>query len=626
MKRYLRLPLAALLLTLLLFAFALPARIAGNAYAASTYAYNPYSFEFTKYSVVYDINADLTMNVTEDFTILYTGVSSTGILRDIPVNMGDRVRNIKAYEITGGEVCDVDYTVESQNSDFVTVNIGDTTNKTNESHNYRITYEYAVTKPADKNTLYLNAIGFGSEGAMSDVTVTLKLPDGFKDGICYAGYGSGTGSKDFTREGNTIVYTTPLLVSYSGVTFELQFEEGVLSTRADIVPYIVFIVGCLLLGIVIVLKLLKFNKGKVTVVPNFDACDRYDPLMMGKLLDNSADNEDITSLIYYWADRGYLKINMEDKDDPELIRLVVNLPSYMPEHQRIMFDGLFASGDCVKISSLKNRFYMTVDAVKKSADAAAINNYNKTSVTASIAFAVVGGLVAGLAPMLLALFTINMTFIFAWGLFMIIPALAAMFLVKTVRERSTKYSKAMVALCGAGIALLCAAVTAGYTLLIPSYIVEVAPKILLCIISFAIACTSALLICRTDEYDRELGYILGFKDFIENVEKDKLETMLEGNPELYYKVLPYAQVLGVSDIWEKKFSALTVQPPAWAVGYGGVNAFDLIVFNAAMRSMRGNMARTFVSRPSSRGLSGGGHGRIGGFGGGGHGGGGFRGR
>ena len=101
--------------------------------------------------------------------------------------------------------------------------------------------------------------------------------------------------------------------------------------------------------------------------------------------------------------------------------------------------------------------------------------------------------------------------------------------------------------------------------------------------------------------------------------------MLEQDPELYYHILPYAQVLGVSDIWEEKFKDIKMDPPAWATMPGGT-VFDFIVLNSVMRSATRSMTTAFVSRPAPSGRSGGGHfGGGGGFrGGGGFGGGGGR--
>ena len=100
--------------------------------------------------------------------------------------------------------------------------------------------------------------------------------------------------------------------------------------------------------------------------------------------------------------------------------------------------------------------------------------------------------------------------------------------------------------------------------------------------------------------------------------------MINDNPQFYYHVLPYAQVLGVSDKWEDKFKDITVQPPQWATSSTANTLFNFYIFNSIMRASMSNMTSNFVSRPSSSGVSGGGHGSFGGFSGGGHGGGGGR--
>ena len=114
-----------------------------------------------------------------------------------------------------------------------------------------------------------------------------------------------------------------------------------------------------------------------------------------------------------------------------------------------------------------------------------------------------------------------------------------------------------------------------------------------------------------------------FRNFIEIAEKDKLEKLIDENPSYYYKVLPYAQVMGVSDVWENKFKGINLQPPEWAYGYN-YNVFDYILFSALLRSTWRSTARAFVPPPSSSGRSGGHRGGGGFHAGGGFGGGGGR--
>ncbi len=115
-----------------------------------------------------------------------------------------------------------------------------------------------------------------------------------------------------------------------------------------------------------------------------------------------------------------------------------------------------------------------------------------------------------------------------------------------------------------------------------------------------------------------LAKIIGFKEFIDKTEKDRILVLVEQNPSYFYNVLPYAYVLGVTDKWAKKFEGIGVAPPTWYHGYYGVSAFSTIMFTSLISRSMTSFQTNMVSRPSS---SGGG----GGFSGGGFGGSGFSG-
>ena len=53
--------------------------------------------------------------------------------------------------------------------------------------------------------------------------------------------------------------------------------------------------------------------------------------------------------------------------------------------------------------------------------------------------------------------------------------------------------------------------------------------------------------------------ILGFREFMNRAEKDKLERM--GDKELFSKYLPYAMALDVVDHWAKAFKGIYQDPP-----------------------------------------------------------------
>lgn len=607
---------------------------------SSVFAAGAYDFEFTDFHVTYDIRADRTMDVTMDLGVHYSGYDSTGFMHDIPVNAGDRVRHIEAYELDaiGGTERALDYKVKQEVTDFITVDMGDTTRKTGQTHYYRVKYEYAITKPADKNALYLNAVGFGSEAAMNNVTVVLNLPEGLLGAKYFAEErGAESAGTVITPVGNTITLELDHLPAYRGVTFQLDFKDGVLSTKADLTPYWVIIAACVILAFLFAVKFLLFNKDGLTPIVNVEAPNGMDPLVMGKLIDNKVDKSDVTSLIYYWANKGYIKINMPDEKSAdsgeiELIQIRTKLPEGSPSYQVRMYDRLFKGGSLVKLSELTYKFYSTVESVTKEVNAENSKLYSGKSMAFAVLFALIGGLVMALTPIILALTTISGKLFLIVPLFMIVPAFIIFALTQTVRYNRLKFKKSKLILCYAGVALLAALFSVIYVLFLPSYYVEVAPKIILCVVGFAIVMLSACIISRTEAYTEKLNHIVGFREFITLTEKDKLEAMLEENPELYYQILPYAIVLGVSDIWENKFASLTIAPPSWTTRSYADGVFDFMLFNAAMRRVNTRMTSTFISRPSSSpssgSFSGGGShgGSFGGFSGGGHGGGGFRGR
>ena len=59
-----------------------------------------------------------------------------------------------------------------------------------------------------------------------------------------------------------------------------------------------------------------------------------------------------------------------------------------------------------------------------------------------------------------------------------------------------------------------------------------------------------------------LGKILGLKNFIETAEKGRLEALVHDDPQYFFKILPYAYVLNVTDIWSKKFESIAMENPS----------------------------------------------------------------
>lgn len=589
------------------------------------------------YDLVYDIRSDRSIAVTEDITVYFSDYGkNSGFIRDIPVNGGELVKNIGVKEIVNASEKSVPYDVFSDDADFISIDIGDYSYKRGE-HTYRITYTYCLTKAQEGNELLsLAVVGGGWNCRIDNVTFKLILPDGYVDDSikCFKQImGENTGNvatKAYKEDGRTVIETiNPISLKgerNEALRVDLSFNEGALTTFFDFTPFWFVLGGLAIIILIIAVKLAFFNKLKVMPVVNFEAPDKMDPLIMGKLIDNKVNSEDITSMIFYWADKGYVKINIQDKNDPVIIRIRQHLPEDARVYEVTLYNELFARGDNVKTGDLKYRFYTTVDKVTKMVNSRAKGLYDNKSIGISILFAVLGGLLTGITPLALAMTQISTTYLIIAPFISFVPLLLIYALSETIKYNTLKYDKKKNVLLSLAILAICAVFTLLYVLLVPSSILGTLPKIALCITGCVIVISSVLIISRTKDYTDKLNDIVGFKNFITLTEKDRLEKMLESNPQFYYHVLPYAQVLGVSDKWEEKFKDITVEPPQWATSSTLNTVIEFHFLNSLIRQSASRMSSSMISRPSSSGSSGGsGHGgSFGGFSGGGHGGGGGR--
>jgi uncharacterized membrane protein len=126
---------------------------------------------------------------------------------------------------------------------------------------------------------------------------------------------------------------------------------------------------------------------------------------------------------------------------------------------------------------------------------------------------------------------------------------------------------------------------------------------------------------KTQRGARTYTHILGFEEFINRVEADRLQRM---PPDTFEKFLPYAMALGIEERWASAFANIAHDPPRWYQGGPGY-MFNPVGFTHSLSSMSSQAQSVFVSAPRSSstgsGWSGGGF-SGGGFSGGGFGGGG----
>jgi uncharacterized membrane protein YgcG len=137
---------------------------------------------------------------------------------------------------------------------------------------------------------------------------------------------------------------------------------------------------------------------------------------------------------------------------------------------------------------------------------------------------------------------------------------------------------------------------------------------------------AVIAVAKTDSYTDLLGRVLGFRDFIKTAELDKLNQLVEEDPQYFYHIMPYAYVFGLSNKWIKKFEDLPVVAPEWYRGTRSFDSFDYYMMGRMMSDCSASVGSSIVIPSQSTGgggFSGGGGGSW--SGGGGFSGGGFSG-
>ena len=569
------------------------------------------SFTVKSYDATYEFEHDRTFGVSLDLVVEFNRNGKHGIIVDLPYNSGESYRDIES---------DSHIEVKRDAKNFISVYLYFSETGTAPVHTpleLSLFYRMSVPVATDIKQLSLNVLGSGWTAEIESMRAKVILPE---TPASTAGWRGTNSSIDLTVKENVISVTAQDLRPFTPVTFDMNMRTDALGGRyVEPSVYIYIVVALLLLAAVIVANV--FTK-KENIVPVVNFSTEKDPLYVGLVIDGKTSREDLTSLIFYWANKGYIRLNLENEDDPILLK-DKNLPDGTPDYESILFDGIFSLGDEVAVSSLNESFYTTANSAVNAAKAHNLPCFKSKITALSVLFALAAALLAALPPFIAAQ-NVHPTFINAWGFLMFLPVIVLAPLGGYLVQTELKWTKAKKIGYVVLLFALAAVAAAVYGIFTPAYVFPVWARFVVGILTAGTMAVSALYRRRTREYAETLGGIVGFRDYIRLAEKDKMETMFEENPSFYYDILPYAQVLGVSDIWTDKFAGLSMQPPYWAMNTH-VSLFDVYVIHSLLRSTSATLSHSFHSLPQGASGSGGGFGGggFGGGGGGGFGGGGF---
>lgn len=607
-------------------------------------AYESTGYNITAYDVDIYVTEGNVLKVTEKIDTNFK-TAKHGIIRNIPltgtVRRSDGSKGSFRAKISNINVSD-NYTKTTSFTNgqkLVELKIGDADTTLRGNKSYTISYDYALgdDKVSDYDELYYNIIGTQWDTTISNVTFSIHMPKDFdtsKIGFTRGPQGvAQTSGITYEVDGNTITgkYNSDL-GSYNGLTVRIELPEGYFVIK-DYQKYIDYAVIALFIGLVVITFVLWLKNGKdkpVVETVEFYPPEDLNSAELAQVYKGEVRGQDVTSLLIYLANKGYLKIKEEDKKG--LISTYkaitfVKLKEYDGENysEKTFFDGIFKYGDEVSISKLEDRFYVTQGKIvnhinsKKNIEKV-IDKKSRVSKTITTVFEFL--------VLIVTCLTLGMaTGDISNSLFSLPFVICSLAMIKAgVGYFKKKEAGGIVV--GAMLIFMsfCFFCSSQTTVLVQSDGFSSADWLVLGIGVVSIILLiifEAIMPARTEYGTKMLGKIRGFKRFLETARKEELERLVEENPSYFYDILPYTYVLGVSSKWIKKFETMNLRSPDW---YDSANAFTVSDFGRSINNAFNTTNSAMSSSPSSSGSSSGGGGGSsssgGGFSGGGSGGGG----
>lgn len=590
-----------------------------NIKPSQTGKYSSLDYVIDKYDINIIVNENNSFDITENITA-YFNTSKHGIIRSLPLKNNisrlDGSTSKNRAHISNLNVNN-EYTATKENN-YLKVKIGSPNNTVTGSQTYKITYNYNIGKDPlkDKDEFYFNIIGPEWDTYIGNITFNITMPKEFDKnnlGFSSGSIGSiGNNNIKYNVEKNKISGSyNGILSPNNALTMRLELPDGYFSNSKTIIDYRIYIMLLIPIISLILSIILWYKYGRDNMVVEtveFYPPEGFNSLEIGFMYKGKANDKDVTSLLIYLANKGYIKIQeTEHKTLFSKIKSfqIIKLKEYDGNNlnERIFLRNLFKKSysydtqdknNIVTEEDLTNKFYLTVRDILRNVNDKENKNklFDKTTKLKSI-----------LVSLFIALSLVTIISIptLEYGDYqsLIMTLILMLF-----------YSPFYVVGLSANTPIFFRIIWLGFTIFHSFMFFSTLPitealrsdTTYLFGFIIGICCIIGLIIClkfmpkRTPYGNEMLGKIKGFKNFLETAEKERLETLVLEKPTYFYDILPYTYVLGVSDKWIKKFESITTVPPSW---YDSPSAFDMATFGTFMYSTMASANHAMTSSPSS---------------------------
>ena len=555
-----------------------------------------YRIEDYKFEGTYHKNN--TVSVEETIKVQFTE-SRHGIYRSMPLFMeakrdvGDGKKEVFKYQ---NEVKDVNvenwnYTTDVEDN-YYDIKIGSRSEYVDGTQTYKISYTYVMPDDRVKtgDLIFYSVLGADWNVDIEHFAFNMKFEEALTDKEVdnFKVYSGAFGGEDNSLDvqcditNDEISGETTGIAPRQAITLYCPVHEGYFvgaKTVSKTIPTALLIVTIVLAIAILIYELLKRQKKAVQTV-EFYPPEGMSSAEVGVIIDEMVDDVDLISLIPWWGDKGYLVIEeIPDKKgrggEHASLRLhkKKDLPIDAPAYQKELFNGLFATNPR-DLKDLPRTFSEVFGAAKSK-----LGNVFKGEKQLST-----GKFKAGCLLFLMcaawfgavgtsSVISLKENIIFGAISAVALFILGVMRLIThgqdTVRTKGKWIAYILIGLLLFGVAAgsMFVGTSDGQTFFKwPIYLVVLCGMLIVSVL------IGRLVVPTAYKLDK-LGKLLGLKQFIKTAEIEKLNMLIDENPEYFFNILPYAMVFGLSDHWSKQFKALKIKPPSWYICY------DMMYFN-----------------------------------------------
>lgn len=548
----------------------------------------------------YEINVvvgrDNTYDITEKIRYYY-GEPTRGFYRTL-ITKGDDGQTLKISDFKSS----APIAKKQKYADSVKYMIGDPNKKLTGFNEYIISYKYDVGKDVNDNfdAFYFNLLGNEWNDEIKNFRFNIVFDENTvlnKDNIqLFRGKYGSRFSGDITAylNGNSVFGSAVNLNPHEGITIVVGLEDGYFTLSKNSIKNIIIAKAFLiLLPVVFILLLIcavvfyvKHGRDRIlTPVVSPYQPNNITPFDVRYLFKKTTDARAISGEIMYLAEKGYISVTYNKRDsvfskDVIIIRRLKAADDRLTREEKVFFKALFKKGgDTVNVNENNSDVPQSINTVKSILKTVYSTGdkkiYTKESENKSLLI------------FLLTIFAFLFSLVI-WG--MVIKTLGVQFIQDVAVYLVFSFATAV---------------------LFAPILIVISRK-----------CKK-----RSEYYSTVLEQLLGLKDYIETVEKEKIEMLSKDDPSIFYKTLSFAIPLECEDKWAKKFKGIAL--PKNENITGNFDLFDMVVIMHMTRLLNNSVLLHSAMLPHSvphgggGGLTGGFPGGIGGgFSGGGFGGGG----